>query len=266
MLRCDTVEESLDALRDGALGPEEAEEVRQHLARCGTCAAEWDVTERLREAIRDRASAPPAPAAFRKAIVRLLEPQPARVSWVAKLQEGIRLRPLAAMAVAVVVAMLVVLPLNLQLWSTKEVVTALVGESVNEHIRQTLREGLPEIPSRELQPVQDRHQRRLEFSGPLSFPDDVEFQLIGGQVSYLLRRKALAVTYRKAARPITLLVLPSSGIQLPAPPPIIGAQVYRATDRGFQTVHWQQGPLIYSLVSDLDQADLARLAEKLQQK
>ncbi len=269
MMSCETVKDSLDALRDGTLGEQEARELRHHLAGCRSCRTEWEVTERLREVIRDRASAPDAPAAFREAMTRLLKPEPAPVSLMARLQQAIRLRPLAAMAVAVAVAILVVLPLNLRLLSSRgamDVITPLVEESVNEHIRLTLREALPDIPSRELQPLHDRHQRRLEFSGPLSFPDDAEFQLVGGQVSYLLRRNVLAVTYRKADRPITLLVLPGSGIRMPEQPTAPAGRVYRATDRGFQTVHWQQGPLIYSLVSDLGHAEMSRLAERLQQK
>ena len=266
MMSCETIRESLDELRDGTLAEQEARAVREHLACCSSCATEWEMTEMLREAIRDRASAPGAPFAFREAMARLLGPKPTNVSWVAKLQEAIRLRPLVAVAVAAALAILVVLPLNLQMLSTKQVTTPLVEESVNEHIRLTLREALPDIPSRELQPVPDTHQRRLEFSGPLSFPDDLEFQLVGGQVSYVLGRRVLAVTYRKGDRPITLLVLPGSGIRLPEQPRTDAGRVYRAADRGFQTVHWQQGPLIYSLVSDVEHADLSRLAEKLQQK
>ena len=266
MMTCDMVKESLDALRDGSLEPRDAEAINRHLAQCGACAAEWEITERLREVIRDRASAPPAPAAFRKRVARLLEPQPRSAGWVEKLQEMIRLRPLAAMAMAMAVAALVVLPMNLRLWSTKEFVTPLVEESVNEHIRQTLREGPHDIPRQELRPVHDRHRERLEFSGPLSFPDDMEFHLIGGQMSYVLHRRALAVTYRKVDRPITLLVFSGSGIRLPEQPHATTTPLYRATDRGFQTVQWQQGPLIYSLVSDLNESDLSRLSEKLQQK
>lgn len=268
MMRCDTVKECLDALRDGTLGAQEAEEVRQHLVGCRSCAAEWEVTEELRAVIRERASRPAAPAALREAMASLLEQKPAPVGWFARLQKTFRRQPLAAMAVAAAMVLLVLLPLNLRLFSMREVVSPLVEESVNEHIRLSLREASPEIPVGELQPLLDRHQRRLEFSGPLSFPDDQQFHLVGGQVSYLLNRRVLAVTYyRRADRPITLLVLPASGIRLPEQPlSVAGQVVHRALHRGFQTVHWQEGPLIYSLVSGADESDLPPLVEKLQHK
>lgn len=58
MMSCETVQDSLDALRDGSLGLPEAGEVREHLAACRSCAREWEVAEALRAVIRDRATAP----------------------------------------------------------------------------------------------------------------------------------------------------------------------------------------------------------------
>lgn len=266
-MRCEIVKDSLDALRDGTLGLPEAGEVREHLAACRSCGHDWEVTEALRAVIRDRVSAPVAPAAFRAAMASLLEREAGRVGWMDRLQQAFRRQPLAAMAVAAAMVLLVLVPLNLRLLSVREVIPPLVEESVNEHIRLTLREASPEIPIHELQPLLDRHQGRLEFLQPVSFPDDQEYHLAGGQVSYLLNRKVLAVTYyRRANRPITLLVLPGAGIRLSEQPLSLAGRVYRALHRGFQTVHWQEGPLIYSLVSDSDEADLSPLVEKLQHK
>lgn len=266
-MRCEVVKEFLDALRDGTLSRPEAEEVRAHLAACRVCAGEWEVTEALRAAIRDRVSAPAAPAAFREAMVRLLERQAAPRGWFARLQEAFRRQPVAAMAFASAMVLLVLVPLNLRLLAMREPVVPLLDESVNEHIRLGLREATPEIPVAELQPLLARHQRRIDFSGPLSFPDDQEHHLVGGHVSYLLRRKVLTVTYyHRPNRPITLLVLPSVGIRFPEQPMSLTGKVYWAIHRGYRTVHWQQGPLIYSLISDPDEADLSPLVEKLQHR
>lgn len=107
----------------------------------------------------------------------------------------------------------------------------------------------------------------MEFPGSLSFPDDQEYHLIGGQVSYLLHRKVLAVTYHQQLnQPITLLVLPGAGIRFPERPMSLTGKVYWAIHQGFRTVEWQEGPLIYALVSDADEAVLWRLVEKLQHK
>lgn len=267
MMRCETIKDFLDALRDDTLGQLEAAEVREHLAVCSSCAREWEVTEALRAAIRDRVSAPAAPAAFREAMARLLERQATPMGWFARLQEAFRRQPVAAMAFAAVMVLFVLVPLNLWMLSAREVVVPLLEESVNEHIRLGLREAVPEIPVAELQPLPVRHQRRLDFSSPLSFPDDQEHHLVGGHVSYLLHRKVLAVTYyHRPNRPITLLVLPSEGIRFPEQPMSLTGKAYWAIHRSFQTAHWQQGPLIYALVSDPDEADLSRLVEKLQDK
>jgi anti-sigma factor RsiW len=198
-------------------------------------------------------------------MVRLLERQAAPKGWFARLQGTFRRQPVAAMALAVAMVLLVVVPLNLWMLALRELSMPLLEESVNEHIRLGLREAVPEIPVAELQPLLARHQRRLDFSSPLSFPDDQEHQLVGGHVSYLLRRKVLTVTYyHRPKRPITLLVVPSAGIRFPEQPMSLTGKVYRAIHRGFQTAHWQQGSLIYSLVADSDEANLSPLVEKLQ--
>lgn len=267
MIGCETARDSLEVLRDGTLGLSEAGEVRHHLAICRSCAREWEATEALRAIIRDRVSTPVASVAFHRAMAHLLERQAVPAGWFARLQEAFRCRPVAAMALTAAMVLLVLVPLNLQMLFRRETVLPLVEESVNEHIRLTLHETPPEIPIRELQPLPVRHQRRLDLFQSLSFPDDREYHLAGGQVSYLLNRKILTVTYyRQANRPITLLVLPSAGIRLPKQPMSLTGKVYWAIHRGFRTAHWQQGSLIYSLVSDSDEADLSPLVEKLQYK
>lgn len=267
MMRCETVKDCVDALRDGTLCRPEAQDVRAHLTACDACARDWEVTEALRAAIRDRASAPAAPAAFREAIMRILERQVAPVGWFARFQAAFSRQPLGAMVLTAAMVLLVLVPLNVWMLSPREMVLPLIEESVNEHIRLSLRETPPEIPVGELQPLPIRHRRRLEFVNPLSFPDDREYHLVGGQVSYLLHRKVLAVTYyHRPRRPITLLVIPSAGIELPEGPMSLRGKVYSATHRGFQTAEWQEGPLIYTLVSNSDEADLLRLAEKLRHK
>ncbi|MBI2882688.1 MAG: zf-HC2 domain-containing protein [Candidatus Methylomirabilis oxyfera] len=265
MIRCETVLHSLDALRDGTLGKPEEEEVRDHLTACGACAREWEVTEALRAAIRNRVSAPAAPAAFREAMAHLLARQASPVGWFARLQEAFRRQPVAAMAFAAAMVLLVLVPLNVWMLSPREIVLPLVEESINEHIRLSLLEAAPEIPVAELQPLPVRHRRRLEFFNPLSFPDDREYHLVGGQVSYLLHRKVLAVIYsHRPKRPITLLVIPNAGIRLPEQLLSGRGKVYWATHQGFQMAEWHEGPFIYSLVSDSDEGDLSPLIEKLQ--
>lgn len=268
MMSCETVQDSLDALRDGSLGLPEAGEVREHLAACRSCAREWEVTEALRAVIRDRASAPTAPVGFHVAMARLLERHVAPGGWFASLQDAFHRQPIAAMAFAAAMVLFVLVPLNLHRLSQRETILPLVEESVNEHIRLALHETPPEIPVAELHPLHVRHQRRIELFQSLSFPDDQEYRLAGGQVSYLLNRKVLDVTYyRQANRPITLLVLPSAGIRLPDQRlNVVGYVVYQAVHRGFQTVHWQEGPLIYSLVFGVDESDPSPLIEKLHHK
>ncbi len=267
MMRCETVKQFVDALRDGSLNRPETEKVRAHLAACAACAREWTVTEALRAAIRSQASVPAAPADFREAMARRLEAQGARQGWFARLQTAFRHQPVAAMAFGAAMVLLVLAPLNLWVLSRQEIVAPLIEESVNEHIRLGLRGTALEIPGTELRPLLTRHQKRLEFFNPLSLPDDQEHQLIGGQVSYLLHRKVLAVTYSHRPKPhITLLVIPSSGIQLPKQ--LIGhiGKVYGTIHRGFYAVEWLDGPFIYTLVTDSVEEDLTPLIEKLRRK
>ena len=106
---------------------------------------------------------------------------------------------------------------------------------------------------------------RLDFAPVVRFEGDAEFPLRGGAVGYYLDRKAAVFVYTRRLHTISLLVFRAEGLPWPRREPdrIGAAQVHVTTVRGFGALLWREGELGYALVSDVDPADLTRLAERL---
>ena len=98
---------------------------------------------------------------------------------------------------------------------------------------------------------------RLDFAPVIPFAGDSEFPLLGGAVDYFLDHRAAIAVYGRRLHTITLVVaLPNN---LPWP-----ARALAATSaRGFNVRIWRSGELGYALISDVDPAELARLAARL---
>jgi anti-sigma factor RsiW len=101
---------------------------------------------------------------------------------------------------------------------------------------------------------------RLDFAPVLAFDGDEEFPLLGGSVALFRDRNAAAFQFRHRLHRITLLVFRAEAA---AALPNDGAQRSHTRSRGFDVVLWRRDDLGYALVSDMNGADLDRLASKI---
>jgi anti-sigma factor RsiW len=105
---------------------------------------------------------------------------------------------------------------------------------------------------------------RVDFAPELGFGGDEDFPLQGGAVALFMDRKAAAFEFKRRLHPITLFVFRAEGLVFPSvTQPIAGSKAAVQTERGFHVLLWRHADLGYALVSDLDQHELAQLAEKL---
>jgi len=152
---------------------------------------------------------------------------------------------------------------------------ALVAEAVNDHVRIISSSHPVEIESGGIHQVKPWFTGRLDFAPHMSFSGDDEFPLLGGSVGYLLDRKAAVFVFKCRLHTITLLVFPSTRLAWPTSRPLrLGADdgaKGRAGNRdaieqewhGFNVLAWKRADLGFTLVSDVNRADLVKLANRI---
>ncbi len=246
----------------GRLQPERAEDVRAHLAGCPLC-FRAEASERvLTELLERRLPQHPAPIRLKRTLASLW-PAPAetRPSWWARW--GRSWVPAAAVAVVVLVAG----PLYYQQAASRRAAEAgrMVTEAVNDHLR-ILQSGHPlDVESGNFHQVKPWFSGRLDFAPDVAFLGDAEFPLRGGSLAYFLDRKAAVFIYGHQLHAISAFVFRAEGLPWPdrGTGPSGTIRLDEKTARGFNVIIWRAGDLGYALVSDVDPAELRRLAAKL---
>ena len=152
---------------------------------------------------------------------------------------------------------------------------ALVAEAVNDHLRIISSSHPMEIESGGIHQVKPWFTGRLDFAPRISFSGDDEFPLQGGSVGYLLDRKAAVFVFKCRLHTITLLVFPNTRLTWPTSRPIrLGAEAAAESRaggidaieqewRGFNVLAWKRADLGFTLVSDINRADLIKLATRI---
>jgi anti-sigma factor RsiW len=260
-MNCDDIRPELPDYQRGRLPADAEARVRAHLDGCSACARTEAAERALTEILEQRLPQHAAPLALKR---RLAAAWPAAVaspksSWWQRWG-----RPLVP-AMAVAVALLTVVPLYYQQRGARALSTELVTEAVNDHLRVLSSQHPLDIESGDFHQVKPWFEGRLDFAPRVSFLGDAEFPLKGGAVGYFLDRKAAVFVYSRRLHAISLFVFRADGLPWPGRDltPVGNARAYTASARGFNAVLWRSGALGYALVSDVDAAELARLAAKV---
>jgi anti-sigma factor RsiW len=252
-MTCDEARDRLLSARRGRLSPEEARALAAHLEGCAACRAEDAADRALDEALASRLPRHAAPAALKAKLSASARP-PSR--WRAAVP---------AIAAAVAVAASVSLYYERAVIPRVRAVAQLETEVVNDHLRLVTREQPLPVESGGIHQVKPWFTGKLDFAPVVPFSGDDEFPLQGGAVSWLLDRKAAAFEFKRRLHTITLLVFRAEGLRFPGGASVsMGhAEAHRLKLRGFNVVMWRDGDLGYSLVSDVDGAELLTLGAKI---
>jgi anti-sigma factor RsiW len=257
---CEELTRSLDAYLDGELAsPEEAEAV-QHLDACAACRKVAEREGRVRTALRQRLKATLGPGT----------PQGrAPEELVARIREALRRErrplwrrllapvPLAALAACAAGVLLVVL--------THGGADALAEEAVRKHTRD-----LPlEVTAAAIGPesVARWFSGKLDFNAAPPRFKGGEVRLVGARLSNIQDRPAAYMRYEVPHGQFGLFILDDperrfgeAGRALQVGP----ATVRVVNSRGYNVAVWRRNAIVYSLVTDLDEDDLARLVQTAQ--
>jgi anti-sigma factor RsiW len=251
-------ERLLDAQRD-RLAPEARAALHAHLQTCAACAHEEAAEALLSDALESRLHQHGAPAGLKRRLAAEWPAAPAAAP-----DRGRRWGRYLVPAAAVAALLLIVLPLAYQR-TAERAASRMVAEAVNDHLRILSSQHPLDIESGGIHQVKPWFEGRLDFAPVVRFDGDQDFPLRGGAVGYYLDRKAAVFVFGRRLHTISLFVFRADGLPWPTwgLQRVGGGQARVVTTRGFTSVLWRDGELGYALVSDVDPAELTRLAERL---
>jgi anti-sigma factor (TIGR02949 family) len=257
---CAELVRTLDAYLDGELAAREEAEATDHIAACEECRTLADSKARLRSALRKKLKAAMgpgngagrAPDALRQrihlALVREKKPLLRRI---------VSPVPLAALAACAAGALVVLVSHGRP--------DPLVEESVRTHTRD-----LPlEVTGAAMGPesVAGWFAGKLDFNAAPPQFRGAEIRMVGARLSNIQDRPAAYVRYDLPRGHLGLFILDDPERRFGDVGRVVqsGRSTVRLINaRGFNVAVWRRNEIVYSLVSDLDEDDLARLVQRAQ--
>ncbi|HEY6100280.1 MAG TPA: anti-sigma factor [Anaeromyxobacter sp.] len=257
VMDCSEIERSVDAYLDGEFDERERAEADAHLATCEACRGLADRHGRVRAALRATlraamgASTPAgrAPEAFRARLSGALE-KVRRPLW----RRALSPVPLATAAACAAGALVVL--------AGHSGDDALLEEAVRIHNRD-----LPmEVFQASVESIPAWFQGKLDFHpSPPRFPG--EAQMVGARLSHLREWPAAYIRYELPRGHAGLFIVddPRGRFDVAGREIREGPRTMRfGAAHGYNVVVWRQDEIVYSLVSDLDEAALVRLVRNAQ--
>jgi len=246
---------------EGALDEDRASLLQAHLAICPGCGEEFHRQKEIKTLIQERATRHRAPAELRARVELLFEEGSRGKGWFRKGLSFFQAHPLITAFSA-----LLILVIGFIFNRFPDTSPPLLAEAVNQHIRVLLR--------MEQDRPQTVHPSQLFplFRGKLDFkltllPGIAEgFELVGGELTYFLDRKVACLIYRKGPSNLTtLFILPSNGMKVSGKKllEVEGQRFLIFRHKGFNVLVWSREDLLYSMVSNLNEGDLAKLANRM---
>ena len=233
----------LHAYVDGELDLVRSLDLEQHFKTCGACATTRQSLQSLRSVLRQGDLVNRAPETLRNRVRQIArssdtETQPRRTgNW---------LWPwLTIGATGFALLTLLLRPGGI---SERD---QILSEAVASHVRSLMAAHLTDVAS------SDQHTVKPWFNGKLDFAPDVrdfaaqDFPLVGGRLDYLNGRAVAALVYRHNKHFINVFVWPAK---------TAGANEIENL-RGYSVINRDANGLHYCLVSDLNEKELAELAD-----
>ena len=262
-MNCQEALEQLQELMDGTLDQARVEQIRAHLAACQHCAQEWAGQQEIRSLVRGFLAQPEVPASLKSRVQELLTTPP-RPSFTERLRAFFSpAAPWAVAGAAIILALVV--PAAWRIWRPVEAgPPRVVIESVNDYMRFSLRNNPVEVSGDDVPRLIAWFRAQVNLS--LQPPDLTASgtRLVGGGLSYFLERKVACLIYRRDARLVAIFVLRREGVDMPRggmqTVEVEGRPMYLTQHGGYSTLLWEKNDFVYSLVTDMDRAEVLRVA------
>ncbi len=249
-MNCTEFEHHLHPYVDGELEVSETLAAEAHAAECVDCRSLAERERRFRQLLRrqPRESAPPE---FRAAINARLR-QAERVAVI---------RPWLVVPAVAAAAMLI-----LVLWPAIRPPVPLVSELVDKHIAYAQIEQPAEFVSSDRLAVEAWFRQRAALRVTVSDYSPSGIRLVGARLADAGERKAAYILYEKGHTLLSVFMVPASARDAE----LRGTRVsHRGHDyvtlerKGYRTVSWTDGQVVFGLVSMLDYEALLECADRL---
>jgi anti-sigma factor (TIGR02949 family) len=244
-MNCHDAQAALHGYLDGELDPSLSLQYELHMHECPTCLKALAEHQAIRAAMQTESLSYSAPAHLRERLRSSLLTRPGRrrVHWHWTLAA-------ACLALCIGLGFLAA-----RFTAAPRAHERLIAEVAAAHIRSLQVEHLVDVRS------SDRHKVKPWFSGKVDFapptPDltGAGFPLVGGRLDYLDGRPVAALVYRRRDHLINVFVWSD-----PAAEP---CDVRQDNRQGYHLFSWSGAGMSYSVVSDLDPAELSELVQRL---
>jgi anti-sigma factor RsiW len=219
--------------------------LERHLKTCTGCAAEKKSVRSLKAAMRQSSLNYDAPDSLRKKVRRMAR-ESGNDARPRLFQSLLLWKGLASGATAVALAAILLRPAGI---SERD---QFLNDAVASHVRSLMVEHLTDVAS------SDQHTVKPWFDGKLDFAPDVKdfaaqgFPLVGGRLDYLRGRAVAALVYRRNKHFINVFVWAAASAN--------SRESRFENLRGYSIISRETGGLHYCLVSDLNEKELAELA------
>ncbi len=255
-MTCNDIYHQLDAFVDGEISPEQNRSIQRHLQSCSACQARVDELRALSSAVRDELRADRAPSDLWTKIENRL---PADAESPALIQPAAwwrdRGRPLA---LAASVALLLGIGGSVAWWQW-QADYAVIAAPVQDFTTYRLSGRALDVESSDPGVIEAWFEERLAFELPSVKARVAGFDLVGGRLCGFLDRRISALAYERGGQAVSVYVMADHDLSLPeasfAPELKLSRSVHELDD--VNTMIWHHDGLVYSVVSDLKQADLS---------
>ena len=243
-MNCDSTSPYLDAFVDGELDPDVERALEEHLSTCSACQSTvWEIRE-FRSLFRRRAPRFRAPLELRLRILNITRRVPAKPS-VRMLQYAW----IAAAAVLVLGAMVAFLA------SAPDHGKELSKEAVVDYSRSGTAEPLLELASADFNVLKTWFSEKVGFEPPAIDLSDYGYDLAGGRVALLGKRRLVSLVYKRASDTLIIYCWP------PNQEPVGYSE--RSVD-GYRVYIWANSQCNYVLVERSDDPGIRQFVDSFQ--
>ena len=279
---CKQMREALSAYADGELRPDESRIIEGHLADCSRCAAVLKATIEVEQRLRQVCSEERAPDRLWERITASISDadaedstkddlaaargrrnQQGTDSGASNSSPGIGRRRVAAIAAGLVLALGA--GVTIPYWRRMGGQNPLVIEPVNDFITFKMSERPLDMSASDPVKLKQWFNGKVDFRLPLDRAETDGFRLIGSRLCYFLNRRLSALMYERSGDRVSLYVMTSEGLEIPKGSwePAASRIISSFQVKGYRNLIWQEGDLVYALVSDQPKDDMLRFVAGL---
>ncbi len=248
-MRCDEAKRALVWLIDNELEPALSLELEAHVDTCGDCRAEFEHEGRLREMTRRAGAKITAPPSLRRNIREVLDAERGRGSrWM-------QLWP--AMAAAAVLISFI--------WRGAGGPSIGWAPELEEAAARHARNLPMDVVSADVSQVQSFFNEKLPFAMRVPRVNAEPLQRLGGRITQLHNRDAAYVRYEVPRGRVSLFVYEDPRPAGPNDAPMLyrigSTKVQLQRVRGYTVAQWRSSGLVYSVITDLPESELAHVVD-----